>query len=136
MKSIISKITLILILFLIYSYFLAIDAIPNSIIIFEGETIKVNNYLGFSIDSTDKTIETSVNSGKTINNVGKTTLQVSLFDKIFIKDMEVNVLPRSKVIPVGTVAGVKLYTSGILVVGMSEIEGMDSKRYESITNWY
>lgn len=46
--------------------------------------------------------------------------------------MEVDVLPRTKVIPVGSVAGVKLYTSGVLVVGMSEIEGTDNKKYKTI----
>ena len=53
---------------------------------------------------------------------------------IFIKNMEVDVLPRSKVIPIGTVAGVKLYTSGILVVGMSEIEGIDNKKHKPYAN--
>ena len=134
MKRKILKITIVLILLLIYSYFLAINAIPNSIIIFEGESINVNRYLGFSLNSSNRTMETSVNNSQTINNVGKTTVQVSLFDKFFIKNMEVNVLPRCRVIPVGSIAGVKLYTSGILVVGMSEIEGLDSKRYKPYIN--
>lgn len=134
MRKKIIIIAIILMLSILYSYILAINSIPNNLIIFEGETIKVNNYLGFKIGSKDKTIETSASSSQTINNVGKTTMEVSLFDNIFIKNMEVDVLPRSKVIPVGTVAGVKLYTSGILVVGMSEIEGIDSKKYKPYAN--
>lgn len=134
MKKIILKVTLMAILMLVYSYTLAIEKIPNNIIIFEGETIKVNNILGFSINSKDEAIQTSSSSSKTINNVGKTTMKVNLFDSIFIKDMEVDVLPRTKVIPVGNIAGVKLYTSGILVVGMSEIEGIDNKRYKPYEN--
>ncbi|MBR3003336.1 MAG: PDZ domain-containing protein [Clostridia bacterium] len=121
-------------LFLIYLYTLAIENIPDALIIFEGETIKVNNFLGFKLGSDDQTVETSSSSSKTINNIGKSTMKVSLFDNIFIKNMEVDVLPRSKVIPVGTVAGVKLYTSGILVVGMSEIEGIDNKKYKPYAN--
>ena len=134
MKKKILLTTLLVVLIIIYAYTLAISAIPNSIIIFEGETIKVNNYLGFKINSNNQTVETSATSSKTINNVGKTTMKVSLFDNIFIKNMEVDVLPRSKVIPVGTVAGVKLYTSGILVVGMSEIKGMDNKNHKPYAN--
>ncbi len=38
-------------------------------------------------------------------------------------------MPKIKVIPIGSVAGVKLYTNGVLVVGMSEIEGQDNKKY-------
>ena len=134
MKKRIKQIILIAILMLAYSYTLAIEKIPDNIIIFEGETIKVNNILGFSINSTDETIETSSSSSKTVNNVGKTTMKVNLFDSIFIKDMEVDVLPRTKVIPVGSIAGVKLYTSGILVVGMSEIEGVDNKKHRPYEN--
>lgn len=134
MKKRIIKIILIIILMLAYSYTLAIEKIPDNIIIFEGETIKVNNILGFSINSNDETIETSSSSSKTVNNVGKTTMKVNLFDSIFIKDMEVDVLPRTKVIPVGSIAGVKLYTSGILVVGMSEIEGVDNKKHRPYEN--
>lgn len=134
MKKRVLKVTIVAILMLVYSYTLAIEKIPSNIIIFEGETIRVNNILGFSINSKDEAIETSSSSSKTINNVGKTTMKVNLFDSIFIKDMEVDVLPRTKVIPVGSIAGVKLYTSGILVVGMSEIEGIDNKKHKPYAN--
>lgn len=127
-------ITLFVLLIILYSYALVIANIPDSLIIFEGETIKVNNFMGFKISSTDKTIETAASSSKTISNSGKMTMEVSLFDNIFIKNMEVDVLPRTKVIPVGTVAGVKLYTSGILVVGMSEIEGEDNQKHKPYAN--
>lgn len=129
------KITIILLLLsLIYSYTLAIEKIPDNIIIFEGETVKVNNLLGFKINLEDETLETSANSTKTLTDAGKKTMKVSLFNNIFIKNMEVDVLPRKRVIPVGTIAGVKLYTSGILVVGMSEIEGIDNKKHKPYEN--
>ena len=34
----------------------------------------------------------------------------------------------------GSIAGIKLYTSGVLVVGMSEIQGMDNKKYKPYEN--
>lgn len=39
-----------------------------------------------------------------------------------------------RLFPLGNIAGVKLYTSGILVVGMSEIEGMDNKKHKPYEN--
>ena len=128
------RIFLIAFLMLLYSYTLAIEKIPDRIILFEGETVKLNNMMGFNICPKDKALETSSSSSKKIDDVGKTTMEVSLFDNIFVKNMEVNVLPRTKVIPVGNIAGVKLYTSGILVVGMSEIEGTDNKKHRPYEN--
>ena len=46
-----------------------------------------------------------------------------------MKKMDVNVIPKSKVVPVGKAIGMKLYTEGVLVVGMSEING--KKPYEN-----
>lgn len=134
MKKTILKFLIIIFLIIFYTYFIVIENIPNNIIIFEGETIKVNSFLGFKINNTNKTIETSSSSQQTINNIGKNTMDINLFNNIFIKKMEVDVLPRTKVIPVGNIAGVKLYTNGILVVGMSEIEGTDNKKHKPYEN--
>ena len=65
---------------------------------------------------------------------GTTTLQLSLFYNFLINEIKVDVLPKTTVIPIGNVAGVKLYTNGVLVVGMSEIEGMDNKKYKPYEN--
>lgn len=99
MRKILIGLLFVFILIIVYVYALVIENIPDSVIVFEGETIKVNNFLGFRINSSDKTVETSSSSSKTISNAGKTTMKVSLFDNFFIKNMEVNVLPRTKVIP-------------------------------------
>lgn len=99
MRKFFIKILLVFVLIIVYVYALVIESIPDSMIVFEGETIRVNNFLGFRISNSDETIETSSSSSKTINNAGKTTMEVSLFDNFFIKNMEVDVLPRTKVIP-------------------------------------
>lgn len=93
------KIILIFFLIILYTYTLVISNIPDNVIIFEGETINVNSFLGFKLSNVNDTIETS-SSSQTISTVGKTTVQVSLFDNIFIKNLEVDVLPRTKVIPI------------------------------------
>ena len=128
-KKIIIRIFILLILIIIFSYILVIDNIPSTITILEGEDINLNMLLGFKINKqeTEETIETSTDLKNT--EVGTTNLKISLLNKK-IKDVKVDILPKTKVIPIGSVAGVKLYTSGVLVVGMSEIEGIDQKIYK------
>lgn len=131
MKKILKKIILLTFLLIIYMYALVINYIPDEITIFEGENISLKTIFGITLNSEDEVLEVSANSGeKTINKIGNETLSVSLFDKLFLKSVDVSVLPKTTVIPVGNIAGVKLYTNGVLVVGMSEIEGEDSKTYK------
>ena len=126
-----------IILLIIYLYTLSIQSIPDNIVIFEGEKINLKTILGLKADLTEKdqVIETlSNNQTNTINETGKATVKLSLFEKVFVKNVDVDVLPKTKVIPVGNIAGIKLYTSGVLVVGMSEIEGIDNKKYKPYEN--
>lgn len=136
MKKTITKLLLVFFLILIYMYTLAIENIPNNLVIFEGENITLKTLLGMQIKLDDETMETVSNANANAVNqkIGKAKLQVNLFDNITLKDVNVDVLPKSKVIPVGSIAGVKLYTSGVLVVGMSEIEGIDNKRHKPYEN--
>ncbi len=130
MKNI-KRLILIIILIIIYIYTLVITCIPDNLIIFEGESLNINTILGMKIESKEdyKTVLTSSNIGN-IDKVGTTKVSINLFDKFNIKDVNVSVIPKTKVIPVGNIAGVKLYTSGVLVVGMSEIEGIDKNKYK------
>ena len=70
----------------------------------------------------------SLNKTK-VNEVGKIDLNLSLFQLFTVKNIQVNVIPKTTVVPVGAAIGMKLYTDGVLVVGMSEIEG--KKPYEN-----
>ena len=136
MKKILTMLLLVFFLSIIYMYTLVIGNIPKEIVVFEGEEISMKTLLGISIkDEKSETIETSSsNSNKISNEVGKTSVEVSLFDNITLKNVDVSVLPKTTVIPVGNIAGVKLYTNGVLVVGMSEIEGKDNKKYKPYEN--
>lgn len=130
-------IPIIIILLTTYLYTLSIQSIPDNIVIFEGETINLKTILGIKADLTEKNkeIETiSRNQTKPINTTGKKVVKLSLFENIFVKNVDVDVLPRTKVIPVGSVAGIKLYTSGVLVVGMTEVQGIDNKKYKPYEN--
>ena len=135
MKKLFKKMILLTFLLIIYVYILVISNIPDKITIFEGENISLKTIFGMTVNSEDEVLEVSTNSGeKTIHKIGNETLSVSLFDKLFLKSVDVSVLPKTTVIPVGNIAGVKLYTNGVLVVGMSEIEGEDSKTYKPYEN--
>lgn len=131
LKKSIKTMLLLIFLSIIYIYFLIINYMPDEITIFEGENITLNTFLGITYKSKGETLSVSANTGKkTINKVGNEKISINLLDKFFIKDIEVSVLPKTTVIPVGNIAGVKLYTNGVLVVGMSEIEGEDQKIYK------
>lgn len=136
MKKTITKLLLVFFLMVIYAYTLAIENIPNHLVIFEGENINIKTLLGMKIKMDTETMETlsNYNDNTVGEKSGKANLQVSLFDNLSLKDVNVDILPRTKVIPVGSIAGVKLYTSGVLVVGMSEIEGIDNKKHKPYEN--
>ena len=126
-----------IILLIIYLYTLSIQSIPDNIVIFEGEKINLKTILGLKADLTEKNqvIETlSSNQTKTIENPGKKVVKLSLFENIFLKNVNVDVLPKTQVIPIGNIAGIKLYTNGVIVVGMTEIEGIDNKKYKPYEN--
>lgn len=135
MRKKLKQVVLILILLVVYSYVLVISNIPDELVAFEGENISMQTLFGVKIKTNSDSIETSSNNNQSIaSKSGKTTLEVSLFDNVLVKNVNVDILPKTKVIPVGNIAGVKLYTSGVLVVGMSEIEGEDSKKYKPYEN--
>lgn len=133
-KKIISLILLIF-LIIIYMYTLVITSMPDKMVIFEGEKLNTKALLGLNLIEKNKSmmVSSDVNIQK-INEVGVKKLTLNLFDKLPLKSIDVAVLPKTKVIPVGNIAGVKLYTSGVLVVGMSEIEGKDNKIYKPYEN--
>ncbi len=136
MKKTVTKLLLVFFLMIIYAYMISIENIPDNLVIFEGENIAMKTLLGINVKLNAETMETvsSTNSNSISPKSGKATLEVSLFDSISLKDVNVDILPKTTVIPVGSIAGVKLYTSGVLVVGMSEIEGIDNKKYKPYEN--
>ena len=124
----IGKITTLFFLLVIYIYICSIHSIPDHLIIFEGEDISIKPMLGIQIEDSQVLQASSNNDIQKVSSLGKLDLGVSLFNSFHIKDVSVNVLPNTKVVPIGSSVGMKLYTSGVLVVGMSEIEGQ--KPYE------
>ena len=123
------KILIVIILTLIYIYVCNISMLPNNIILMQGEVLKLNTVLGVNIKNA-KTITASSNLNNSIfEETGKMNLELNLFNLFPVKDVTVNIIPKTTVIPLGRAIGMKMYTKGVLVVGMSEIEGQ--KPYEN-----
>lgn len=128
------KILLIVCLFFLYAYVYNIAAIPQSIILSEGENINLKLALGLELQNSDDYEATWVSSNLNKSKVGNNKVELKLFNSIDVKDINVSVIPTTTVIPVGKAIGMKLYTKGVLVVGMSEIENEEKikeKPYEN-----
>ena len=122
----VKKLVIILILLILYIYTCNITLLPSSIILMQGEKLNINTVWGLNIYKYDnlETVTTSMNDTKAIvDEIGKTKLGLKLLNAINVKSIDVNVIPKTTVIPLGKAIGMKLYTDGVLVVGMSEIEG-------------
>jgi stage IV sporulation protein B len=106
-------------------YVLNITLIPSKLTLLSGENYNLKKLPGIDIV---ETLVTSSSSEQTSN------LNVNLFG-IDVKDVTVNVLDNIEVVPVGSLIGLKLYTNGVLIVGMSEIENINhetEKPYENL----
>ena len=130
---------LLCLLLIIEIYICAIDAIPSNTILFEGEKLNIKSFFGITLVNKDTGEKTVLTSNIPIydekdSKIGTTNLEVKLFDIFNVKNIDVNVIEKTKVIPVGQVTGLKLYTNGVLVVGMSEIKGEDNIKYKPYEN--
>ena len=126
------KFFVILFLLVVYMYVCNISMLPNNIILMQGEALNLNTILGINVKSSSfsNAVTASSNLNNSITqNTGKVNLELDLFNLFPVKDVTVNVIPKTKVVPLGKAIGMRLYTEGVLVVGMSEIEG--KKPYEN-----
>lgn len=132
---------LLFILIVLYIYVASVTLIPDSIVLMQGERLRLATLWGINVIEvnnsnpnigeyrTNRILQTSSSNEQSLTQVGKIDLNINLFKNISLKDVTVNVVPKTTVIPLGNAIGLKLYTKGVLVVGMSEIEGV--KPYEN-----
>lgn len=126
------------ILIVIYVYVCNITLLPNSIIIFEGEELNLKTVVGLKVkraNGTNMPVIQASSLGESEQSskyeiAGTFELNLNLFGTIPVKEIDVNVIPKTKVVPMGNLIGAKLYTSGVLVVGMSEIQGDDQQKHK------
>ena len=111
------KSLIILIFFLLFILFYTcnIDNIPESIVLLKNEKNSINTLYGIEFKE-ENYVNTSTSS------LGESSIKkvnVTL-GGIKVKQVNVTILPEVEVIPIGKIVGLKLYTSGILVVGINE----------------
>ena len=122
------KLFIIFILLIVYTYICNICLLPSDIILMQGETLNLNTLYGLNVENSE-TLQASSNLNNSITSeTGKVDLRLNLFNIFEVKNVSVSVIPKTTVIPLGKAIGMKLYTEGVLVVGMSEIDG--KKPYE------
>lgn len=147
MKKVLKKIYIgmsIFFLLIVLTYISDITNIPENIILFEGESLNLKTVLGVDVKTTfssnpniekienNKTLTVSTNAERNTdntNNTGKLKLDVSLLG-FKLKEINVDIIENAEVVPLGNLIGVKLYTNGVLVVGMSEITGDNMEKYK------
>lgn len=131
-----------LLLFFCVSQLLNLYSFPQKINIVKGEDKDLDVTFPFTIKVLqDSSKVVNYNSiGKSnfalkksykFNSVelGNAKLQFNLFGLIPVKDIEVNVLDRIHLVPGGNSIGVRLNTRGVLVVSVTDITGVDGKKY-------
>ena len=119
--KLLKQIFLIIILLIILVYVTNITSIPEKIILFEGENLDLGTVFG--IFETKEPIITTASTTENSNIVKEEKITLSLFNLLNIKDINITTIEKTRVIPLGNTIGLKLYSSGVLVIGMTEIEG-------------
>ena len=132
------KMLLIISLTIIFVYINCLDSIPSDVILFEGENLSIPTIFGINISNElTTTVSDDVNDNSlrddNYNESGTYNLSVNIAN-LKLKDINVNVIPKQSVVVCGNSIGAKLYTNGVLIVGMSEIEGLDRMKYKPYEN--
>lgn len=125
---------LIILLSICLAYITNINAIPESIILFEGERLNLSTIAGITINKKDELPTATTVSSSEVEYAKTENYEVSFLNKFTLKNVEASVIPKTKVIPVGTTVGLKLHTNGVLVVGMSEVKGINNEKSKPYEN--
>lgn len=127
---------LFILLMLAYIYACQIHAIPSSMILFEGEELRIKTPLGMQVkkQGNNASLPTSLELGKKQQSISKESYEVELWNAIPVKKVMVNVIPKTEVIPLGSTIGLKLYTDGVLVVGKTGVKDIQHKEVRPYEN--
>lgn len=119
------KINIIIIFFmlLVYAYIVNIINIPDKYVITNYEDYNFYTMPGIVLE---KVVETT--GDNEVNSVNKQSIKYK-YSLLGIKDIKETIVVKIediKLIPVGKLIGLKLYTNGVLVVGTSNIEDINN----------
>lgn len=128
---------IILVLTILLVYITNIYTIPENIILLQNEEYKISYFKGIEVDG--QNVQKENNFFKKLASIksdvlGSMDLKVKAFGFIPVKEVTVNIIPSMTVIPCGNAIGVRLYTDGVLVVGKSEVDGIDFNTHKPYEN--
>lgn len=105
-----------------FAFFSVWDYIPDSISVQRGNTVSIGSFL--PVTKTVKTEDDTVESFGMISTqaCGTYEMECRLFGIIPVKDVTVNIVDDTQVIPCGVPIGIYVRTKGVLVVDIGEIE--------------
>lgn len=118
---------------ILFIYTTNIDKIPSNIILFQNQDYEISYMKGINIEGNkisvaDKRFRNFAKIKS--NDIGEDKLTLSVFGGVIKKDINVNILPKPEVILGGDTVGIRLYSEGVLVIGMMPIQGKDGEYYE------
>lgn len=122
----IKKSLIIILLLISLIYTVNITSMPKNVILLENEELDLKQILGITLKESKKEVLQTSNDS---NKIETKTISVSLFNLFNVKEVNVSTVKNTKVVPLGNIIGIKLYSNGVLVIGMTEVEG--KKPYEN-----
>ena len=122
----IKKSLIIILLLISLIYTVNITSMPKNVILLENEELDLKQVLGITLKESKKEVLQTSNDS---NKIETKTISVSLFNLFNVKEVNVSTVRNTKVVPLGNIIGIKLYSNGVLVIGMTEVEG--KKPYEN-----
>ena len=118
---------------ILFIYTTNIDKIPSNIILFQNQDYEISYMKGINIEGDRVSVADNLfrNFAKIkSNDIGEDKLTLSVFGGVIKKDINVNVLPNSEVILGGDTVGIRLYSEGVLVIGMMPVQAKNGEYYE------
>lgn len=118
-----------------FSYRMIDKMIPDEISVIEGNdaNLKSNLLVHYTVKEEEMKAVDSQTSGSMGNQKDTASkdyvIQADLLGLIHFKDVEVNVIQNQKLIPCGIQVGIYLQTKGVMIIGTSQVNGMDGMKY-------
>lgn len=98
--------------------------LPENYFVNKGDTFNIDSWLLKSTQEVDSTVS-NINIDK--SNYQNYTVDLKLLGVVPVKKVNVDVVEPIMVVPAGTTFGVKMFTEGVLVIGMDSINTADGQ---------
>lgn len=113
---------------LLIAYSCVIATTPNQFLVYRDEPSALPLGRGLTLTDLPDGLETSAAGEVLSAEEGEYRASVALFGALPVKRVRVNVVAPKSIVPCGNLVGVRLYSDGLVVVGMAEITAEDGSR--------